>query len=675
MTNRSRVKAFSLVLALVVALFGAPAARAQPAHPPAFWFAGTHLVFDHAIPLDDDVAVGTRDSGLLRFLAKLGATIAYQPQQRYIIVTTSDHRSVSLTLGNTQYNAGGVTAHAAFAPFIDAGDAVVPLYAIARALYIEPVSAGNEVVLQPQIGALDVRNDGRRTIVTVRSATALTYVKRMESADVVELAFSGVGSTLAASRTLGNALDDVAVATGGPAKNPSTTIRFDGAAGTMHQVVTGGSPYEVTIVFAPGGTASAPPPPPVPGTVAASPLATEMPIPASDGVGPHPMTSATPFAGAVPPPFGTPLNPTAGDRSRAVVTNVELQPIDDGLNVHITIVGNAAYEWHRLGDQRWYLDVKNAILTGAGRDEHPSIAAVDSIRIRQTASSDVPAVRIALTLRGDKRVDVLPALDGLIISANNAEAVDAARIGQGRVGSTNAAQVGSLNAPPVGEPTPWKFAPTAAPVSQVNGSRIIVIDPGHGGSDIGTAHNGLVEKNITFDIATRLRTLLTAQGWIVRMTRNTDIDPVSPENLTAMHADGKPNPDDRAYLQTRCDTANVANARLFISIHVNYSESSAVSGTTFYWYKPQDQPFAQALEHAVIPAAGTSDMGPRHENFYVTRHTNMPAVLIETAFISNPGDAALLGSSAFLQHMAQGIASGIKAFTGAPPAQSSKADQ
>jgi N-acetylmuramoyl-L-alanine amidase len=200
------------------------------------------------------------------------------------------------------------------------------------------------------------------------------------------------------------------------------------------------------------------------------------------------------------------------------------------------------------------------------------------------------------------------------------------------------------------------------------------LDPGHGGDDFGTAHNGLVEKYLTLDIARRVRALLTAEGWTVRMTRDSDVDPVSAANLAAMRADGRPNPDDRAYLQTRCDVANSVNARLFVSIHVNYSDDTNVNGTTFYWYKPQDEPFARALEHAVIPAAGTNDMGPRHENLYVTRHTTMPAVLVETAFISNPHDAALLRTTAFLQNMAQGIANGIGAFGGAPPAIS-RADQ
>jgi N-acetylmuramoyl-L-alanine amidase len=343
----------------------------------------------------------------------------------------------------------------------------------------------------------------------------------------------------------------------------------------------------------------------------------------------------------------------------------------------VTVQGSASYDWHRLADLRWYVDIHNATLTDAGRDERPAIPAVDSVRIRQIGTAAAPAVRIALTMRGQKRIDVIPAADGFTIGATNIDEVASVRTGGGRIGSA-AVDPSALAAYPLPSPSadaaatpaaPWKFAPP------VNGSRIIVLDPGHGGDDMGTAHNGLVEKQITLDIARRLRTLLVAQGWSVRMTRDSDIDPVSQANLTAMAADGKPNPSDRAYLQTRCDVANNVNARLFISIHVNYSDSTAVNGTTFYWYKPQDQSLAATLERAVIPVAGTADLGPVRDNFYVIHHTTMPAVLIETAFISNPHDAALLGSSAFLQNMAAGIASGVKAYAGTPPLQASQADQ
>ena len=195
---------------------------------------------------------------------------------------------------------------------------------------------------------------------------------------------------------------------------------------------------------------------------------------------------------------------------------------------------------------------------------------------------------------------------------------------------------------------------------------MIVIDPGHGGGDSGTAHNGLVEKTLTLDIAQRLKALLVGQGWTVRMTRETDIDPVSPDTLARMHADGKPNADDRAYLQTRCDVANNLGARMFISIHINSAPNDSARGSTVYWYKPHDAPLAQAMEKNLVALAGTQDDGTRHENFYVVRHTSMPAVLVETAFVTNLGDVALLRQSSFLQNVAQGIANGVKAYAGSP---------
>ena len=180
---------------------------------------------------------------------------------------------------------------------------------------------------------------------------------------------------------------------------------------------------------------------------------------------------------------------------------------------------------------------------------------------------------------------------------------------------------------------------------------------------------------LTLDIAQRLKALLVAQGWTVRMTRETDVDPLSSEILAKMRADGKPKADDRAYLQTRCDIANNAGARMFISIHINSAPSESAHGTTVYWYKPQDAALAQAIERSVIPLAGTQDDGTRHENFYVVRHSTMPAVLIETAFATNPGDVALLRQPSFLQNVAQGIANGVKAYAGAPASNALSVNQ
>jgi len=617
--NRSRVRVFSLIaLCLACAL----PARAQD-RPPNLWFQGTRLIFEHAVAMPGDLGVSTRDAGLRRFLERLGATVSYQPQQRYVVITAEDRRTIVFTLGDPSYTVAGVRAQAPFAPQADGDDVVLPFFTLARALYVEPLSQPNEIVLQPRIGALDVRTDAGRTIVTVRGAMPLLIATPGETPERLQLAITGLGSALATGRRNGGpAVDAIDVAVAGSAKVPVTTITLEGARGSTHRVLPSGSPDAYSVVFEPGPDA---PPQVLP-------------------------TAAPPIV--------------AG---RATVTDLAIEPAaDDALAVRITLSGAASYEWHRLTDNRWYLDLQNTTLTGPGRDEHPTFGTVQSVRVRQTGSSDAPAVRIAFTTSAQQRIDLTPSDSGLVITVATAPPNDLARIGSGRTGGAPVIASASSpdpNASPsdVSAPPGWKFGTNTNP-------KLIVIDPGHGGADSGTAHNGIVEKLVTLDIAMRLRTVLIAQGWIVRLTRETDIDPVSSDNLAKMKADGKPNADDRAYLQTRCDVANNLGARLFISIHVNSAPSESAHGTTVYWYKPQDAPFAQAIEKSLIPLAGTQDDGTRHENFYVVRHTSMPAVLVETAFATNPGDVTMLRQPSFLQNVAQGIANGVKAYAGAPSA-------
>jgi N-acetylmuramoyl-L-alanine amidase len=630
--NRSRVRVSSL-FALVA--FGACAlgASAQD-RAPTYWFQGTRLIFEHPVAMQGDVAVSTRDAGLRRFLDRLGATVSFQPQQRYVVIATADRRSIVFTLGDSAYTIGGVRAQAPFAPLVDGNDAVLPFFALARALYVEPVADAGDTVLQPRVGALDVRTDSGRTIVTVHAAMPLVVTTNADAPDRLQLSFAGLGSSLAPTRrTPGTAVDAIDVAVGGTAKIPVTTLTIAGVRGATHRVVAAGSPDLYAVVFESRGVAvNAPPPPPVPAEAT--------------------QTVAVPN---VTPTTAPPI--VAG---RATVTDLTIEPAaGDAIAVRVTLSGAASYEWHRLTDDRWYVDFQNTTLNGPGRDEHPSVGAVQSVRVRQAGSTDTPTVRIAFTMTGQQRVDLAPSESGLVITVSTEPASDLARIGTGRTGGAaviaSAADPSSLSDTAPG----WKPAVNTNP-------KLIVIDPGHGGADPGTQHNGLVEKQLTLDIAQRLKALLVAQGWTVRMTRESDIDPLSSDILAKMRADGKPKADDRAYLQTRCDIANNAGARMFISIHINSAPSESARGTTVYWYKPQDAALAQAIERSIIPLAGTQDDGTRHENFYVVRHSTMPAVLIETAFVTNPGDVALLRQPSFLQNVAQGIANGVKAYAGAP---------
>jgi N-acetylmuramoyl-L-alanine amidase len=75
----------------------------------------------------------------------------------------------------------------------------------------------------------------------------------------------------------------------------------------------------------------------------------------------------------------------------------------------------------------------------------------------------------------------------------------------------------------------------------------------------------------------------------------------------------------------------------------------------------------------MIGVLGTSDQGVRHANFYVNHHTTMPAALVETAFISNRGDSALLATPEFRQKIAISLADGIDDYSANPTTTSSAA--
>ncbi|MCL5774508.1 MAG: N-acetylmuramoyl-L-alanine amidase [Firmicutes bacterium] len=181
---------------------------------------------------------------------------------------------------------------------------------------------------------------------------------------------------------------------------------------------------------------------------------------------------------------------------------------------------------------------------------------------------------------------------------------------------------------------------------------IIVIDPGHGGSDPGAINwkSGLYEKNINLDIALKLRSELTALGWTVIMTRTEDVDV------------GYPNDSAKEELQARVDVAEKNGATIFISLHCNAMSSPNSRGSSIHWYKQEDYALAQSLSNVLSDNLGLVDRGLCRNQFYVLRHSSMPAVLIEMAFISNPYESSLLASEDFRLKIARALSLAINEF-------------
>jgi N-acetylmuramoyl-L-alanine amidase len=198
---------------------------------------------------------------------------------------------------------------------------------------------------------------------------------------------------------------------------------------------------------------------------------------------------------------------------------------------------------------------------------------------------------------------------------------------------------------------------------------LVAIDPGHGAADTGARGvlpNGtptglptridrdgrtlIYEKDVNLDVALRLDTWLRARGFRTVLTRTKDL------------AGGDlPWRGTTADLKARTDLANAAGADLFVSIHNNSFLRSSSGTETFHFYYATRaaQELAKAVHAEVVLRLGLPDRGVRSAGFYVLRHTVMPAVLVEGAFLSNPREALLLARPDVRRRFAEGVGAGI----------------
>lgn len=210
----------------------------------------------------------------------------------------------------------------------------------------------------------------------------------------------------------------------------------------------------------------------------------------------------------------------------------------------------------------------------------------------------------------------------------------------------------------------------------------VYIDPGHGGPYSNANANGLREETVNLQIALELRRQLRNMGHRVDMTRDRDTAVYLYDRHTWNYSDtygwrfyadgvtryssGVPRDD----LQARCDKANYAGADLLVSIHNNGASSSAARGTETYAARGRD-PLGDGLsaqvQRAVVEQTGLSNRGDKNADYYVLRWSNMPAILVEGAFITNPSDAALLKSASFRAKLAKSIAIGIQRWLATSP--------
>ena len=197
----------------------------------------------------------------------------------------------------------------------------------------------------------------------------------------------------------------------------------------------------------------------------------------------------------------------------------------------------------------------------------------------------------------------------------------------------------------------WTWNGTDTGISNAY-QKIIVLDPGHGGSDAGAiGPTGVTEKSVSLAVSLKAQKLLTANGYKVIMTRTTDIDVAAP---------GVP---DSTELQARVNKAP-PNTDIFISVHCNAFSNGTANGMETY-HAPtavKGSRLARLLNEELAKLGGLNNRGVKAARFYVMTHSKCPASLIELGFITNPREEKLLANDAYQQKLAQAITNAVNRY-------------
>ncbi|SHG75436.1 N-acetylmuramoyl-L-alanine amidase [Thermosyntropha lipolytica DSM 11003] len=189
-------------------------------------------------------------------------------------------------------------------------------------------------------------------------------------------------------------------------------------------------------------------------------------------------------------------------------------------------------------------------------------------------------------------------------------------------------------------------------------SKIIVVDPGHGGVDTGATRGDIVEKDITLRIAERLAVELAKNGAAVIMTRKGDTDLVE-ENFKGSYKERH-----RLGLSHRVEKANQSGAHLFVSIHTNADPDPRWRGAQTFYHPDsiESKKAAEAIQEAIKDYLKNTSRSALAGDYFVMNNTEMPAVLVEVGFISNPEEGKLLCDAEYQQKIAYAICQGIEKY-------------
>lgn len=190
---------------------------------------------------------------------------------------------------------------------------------------------------------------------------------------------------------------------------------------------------------------------------------------------------------------------------------------------------------------------------------------------------------------------------------------------------------------------------SASPIIPKKPRPIIILDPGHGGTDEGAKVRNLLEKKLTLRTCYLTKKHLEELGYKVILTRARDV---------------------YISLEGRVNIANRRNPSLFVSIHYNSSISPIAKGIEIFYYNSKQKErtqsskkLADTLLRQLIQETAAASRGVKTGNFHVIRETEMPAVLIEAGFMTNVEERNLLRTQSYLNQLAKAIAIGIEKYS------------
>lgn len=542
-----------------------------------------------------------------RAIEAFGAAAVWLPAERTVLITSRTGRMVQLRMGDQVALVNGQARPMPVAPTLVNGHPFVPAQFVFTALgaWVRYDEADRTLHVASQIMAIAVvRGSGAIRVVLDATGPLQAQMRTLLEPErlVVDL-HGGAFRPPDQDLPVGEASVVRVRAAQFQTKPYITRVVFDLRGPVEARTVAAADSFELAIEVRPRGQAPAVQSPPVQAPVAQAPVVQP---PAAQAPAPPPVSASPPVPS--PAPVALPDQP-----ENAALLPPQLLP-DDGVprvlqvrveqaagRLRVFIEGTLPLEYvvrELLEPDRLVIDLTGAVFVPVKQDIPVAGPVVAEVRAAQF-QADPNITRVVVELRRKTAYTV-----------------------------TAAAADGSVLVVEITEPSLR--------------AHVVAIDAGHGGRDPGAiGPTGLFEKEVVLDIAHRVRELLVRSGVRVIMTRETDTF---------------------VELADRSRLARAQGATAFVSIHANASTRPAANGSETYYLTPQSLVLAQMMQEELGRVPGLANRGVRTASFQVLRENEVPAVLVEVAYLSNVDEEARLRAAAFRQRLAEAVARAVHRF-------------